>query len=63
MIFQKGINWDHYESWKKRGLCVTRQSVSDGSSVMRNQWVADYNTPIFTEDRNYIERWLMHNDA
>lgn len=63
MIFQKGINWDHYEPWKKRGLCVTRQPVSDGSSVMRNQWVADYNTPIFTEDRYYIERWLTHDDT
>lgn len=63
MIFQKGINWDHYELWKKRGLCVARQPVSDGSSVMRNQWVADYNTPIFTEDRYYIERWLTHDDT
>ena len=63
MIFQKGVNWDHYEPWKKRGLCVIRRPASNDSPIARNQWTADYDTPIFTEDRTYIERWLMHNDA
>lgn len=63
MIFQRGINWDHYEPWQKRGLCVIRRPVSNDSPIMRNQWTADYDTPIFTEDRNYIERWLTHDDA
>ena len=63
MILQKGINWHHYAPWQKHGLCVIRRPASNDSPIARNQWTADYDTPIFTEDRTYIERWLTHDDA
>lgn len=50
-LFQeKGINWNDLETWKKRGFCVTR----DGT---------DYEIPIFTQDRSYIENYVNVGDA
>jgi tRNA(His) 5'-end guanylyltransferase len=45
LIFQRGINWNDYESYWKRGRVVTKEGV-------------DRNIPIFTEDRNYIEKFM-----
>lgn len=53
MLMEKGINWNDYEVWQKRGACVVKDS----------EWTVDYDIPIFTQDRNYIERWLVPNDA
>ena len=53
MLMEKGINWNDYEVWQKRGICVVKAS----------EWTVDYDIPIFTQDRNYIERWLVPNDA
>lgn len=53
MLMEKGINWNDYEVWQKRGICVVKAS----------EWTVDYDIPIFTQDRNYVERWLVPNDA
>jgi hypothetical protein len=41
----------------KRGVCVKRETIMK-NGVERHAWVADYNIPIFTKDRNYIEQLL-----
>lgn len=46
MLFtQKGINWNDFEAYWKRGRVVTKEGV-------------DRNIPIFSQDRSYIEKFL-----
>jgi len=45
MIFQKGINWNDYEPYWKRGRVITKQGV-------------DRNIPIFSADREYTEKFM-----
>ena len=50
MLFsQYGVNWNNIPTWQKRGYCATRQGIDD-------------EIPIFTQDRNYIERHLEVDD-
>lgn len=46
LMLERGVNWNDMQPWMKRGTCVTRAGV-------------DINTPIFTQDRNYIEQHLL----
>jgi len=65
MIFQKGINWNHYEPWKKRGICVRKNDmalIAGGKEILRGTWEPDFNTPVFTQDRNYINNLLPKGD-
>jgi tRNA(His) 5'-end guanylyltransferase len=54
---EKGINFNDMPVPFKRGTCVKREVIMKGE-VERHAWVADYNIPIFTKDRNYIEQLL-----
>lgn len=46
MLFSEvGINWNNYSVPEKRGTCCIKE---DG------KWVLDYNIPIFSQDRNYV---------
>lgn len=68
MMFQlKGINWNDYQTVYKRGSCITRETypvldyvddVGNTSVAMRSRWTVDKEIPIFTQDRDYIERWV-----
>lgn len=62
MIFQKGINWNNYQPWQKHGICLIKETVNNDSENARRIWKPDYDTPIFTQDRNYIERRLIPHD-
>jgi tRNA(His) 5'-end guanylyltransferase len=46
LLTEKDINWNDFEPYLKRGTCVT---INEG---------IDLNIPIFTEDREYIERFI-----
>lgn len=42
---------------KKRGSCVVKKTVNiDGAE--RSKWEIDYDIPIFSKERNYIEKYL-----
>lgn len=69
MIFQKDDNWNDLETFLKRGRCVipTKKTVhvtkaeTKGNfegDVERNVWEVNNEIPIFTKDRNYIEKYL-----
>lgn len=47
------INWNDLATVKKRGSCI----ISTDSG-----WIIDTEIPIFTKDRNYIERFLPERD-
>lgn len=50
LMLQKGINWNDTPTRFKRGTCVTTD-VETGNTI-------DTEIPIFSADRNYIERYL-----
>ena len=49
LLTEKGINWNDQSVEFKRGVCCIKGE--DG-------WIVDEEIPIFTEDRNYIERFI-----
>lgn len=57
LVLEKNINWNNIETWKKRGLCVTREKNVKEKGV-RNHWYIDKEIPVFSKDREYIHRFL-----
>lgn len=58
MLYQQhGINWNNYESWKKRGSCIKHNLwLPDQKPLLFSNFTEDTNTPIFSQERNYIEQ-------
>lgn len=59
---EKGINWNDCPTAQKRGVCVVREtytvSVDGEDPYVRSRWVVDREISIFSQDRNYIERFV-----
>lgn len=55
MIFQKGVNWDDFPVPLKRGRCVIKDAEC--------KWIVDDNIPIFTQDRDYINKHLFTEES
>lgn len=49
LMLDYGINWNNEQTWKKRGFCVYRNN---------DEIVIDNEIPIFTQDRNFVEKYL-----
>lgn len=49
LVSEKGINWNDQPTEFKRGTCCIK--AEDG-------WKIDKEIPVFTEDRDYIERYI-----
>lgn len=67
MLFQThGINWNDFPIECKRGSCCYRVAVTETVNVpnkepvtvTRNKWRVDREIPTFTQDREFVERWL-----
>ncbi len=67
LCFQKGINWNDCPTFQKRGRCLVKtkvvkegQNPKTGEAILseRTEWIVDNNIPIFSDDRNYIEKYL-----
>lgn len=58
MLTENGTPWEHLPLINQRGFCV--EKTIDISSRMGN---LDEDIPIFTEDREYIEKWLGEYDG
>lgn len=67
LMIQKGINWNDYATTLKRGSCCIK--VDDGLTeydetgnicgyAQRSKWIIDNEIPIFSQDRNYIEKLI-----
>jgi tRNA(His) guanylyltransferase len=52
MCFAKGHNWNDLETYKRRGSCAIKNKENGEC------WLIDSNIPIFTKDRNYIEKLI-----
>lgn len=66
---QKGINFNDMPTEFKRGVCCVREEYYPetmpgyedcpvNADSVRTRWVLDKEIPIFTQDREYIERTL-----
>jgi tRNA(His) guanylyltransferase len=63
MLFQeKGINWNDYKVKYKRGVIIKKENVflegPNGEAVQRSKWIPDYQTPIFTQDKDYLHNLI-----
>lgn len=67
LMTQKGINWNDYATTLKRGSCCIKSddSLTEYDEVgnicgytQRSKWVIDNEIPIFTQDRNYVEKLI-----
>lgn len=58
MLFkEKGINWNNYGSYLKRGTAFYRVRIPQGNSY-RTRWVIDKEMPILTQKRMYVDNWV-----
>ena len=67
LMLQKGINWNDDSTTLKRGSCCIK--IDDGITkydevgnicdyIPSSKWVIDNEIPIFTQDRNYVEKLI-----
>jgi tRNA(His) guanylyltransferase len=67
LCFKKGVNWNDCLTSQKRGRCVVKArtvkvctdlQTGEEISCERTAWIVDNEIPIFTQDRNYIEKFV-----
>ena len=65
LVTQKGINWNDFPTYQKRGSCAFKENYLDKTQKsidlcpIRSHCVIDKNIPIFKgESREYIERFV-----
>lgn len=54
MLVEKDVNWNNLEVRLKRGSCAIKDE--------KGKWFIDNNIPIFTDDRNYIDKLVFINE-
>lgn len=64
---ERNINWNDFPTDCKRGSCCIKTRITETVSVLngdatvevsRSRWVVDREPPVFTQDREYVERRL-----
>jgi tRNA(His) guanylyltransferase len=58
LFIEKGINWNDLPVWQKRGVCITKQQYYKGETL-RTKWDVDHETPIFSQNRDYINQFVF----
>lgn len=51
MLTEKDVNWDNFSTTLKRGSCAIKDS--------EGKWFIDNEIPIFTDDRDYIDKLIF----
>jgi tRNA(His) guanylyltransferase len=67
MCFQKGHNWNDLPTTYKRGRCIVKNvsvtfDAQTNTNIVRNSWVVDNETPIFSQNNYYINGLLAVED-
>lgn len=53
-LFQEaGVNWNDYKTKYKRGSVIKKVQIENNGAI-RNRWIVDTETPIFTQDKEYL---------
>lgn len=67
LIFRKGVNWNDCPASQKRGRCLvkvqyehigTNPKTGIEALSVRTAWKVDDEIPIFSQDRQYIEKFI-----
>lgn len=63
LMLEKGINWNDYLTHLKRGSCCVKKplKINGGTDqeAIRNKWVIDTEIPIFTQDKDYVNKLIF----
>lgn len=63
LMLEKGINWNDFPTHLKRGSCCIKKpfKINEGTEheAIRNKWVIDTEIPIFTQDKDYINKLIF----
>lgn len=63
MLFQKGINWNDYPVYWKRGRAILKAENNKQVFHIREPkgWRIDHIVPIFSQDRGYFDNIIPYN--
>jgi tRNA(His) 5'-end guanylyltransferase len=63
LMLEKGINWNDFPTHLKRGSCGVKKpfKINEGTDqeTVRNKWVVDTEIPIFTQNKDYVNRLIF----
>ena len=63
LMLEKGINWNDFPTHLKRGSCCIKKpfkiNEDTDQETVRNKWVVDTEIPIFTQDKDYVNRLVF----
>ena len=63
LVSDKNINWNDYPTHLKRGSCCIKKPfvINEGTEqeAIRNKWVIDDEIPIFTQDKDYVNKLIF----
>ena len=60
LMLEKGINWNDCSTVQKRGSCIIKVAAPiDDNGTIRYKWACDEEIPIFTQDRDYIDKLVF----
>lgn len=64
MCFQKGQNWNAIPTAYRRGRVIFKEyyQAAIASGAVRSRWAVDSEIPIFSEDREYINKHLKTDE-
>ena len=65
LMVEKGINWNDLDTVKKRGSACIKNYYTKNEKINEkicSKWVIDYNMPILTQDRNYVEQFVIFDE-
>lgn len=59
MFQEKGVNWNDFDNVCKRGSCIIKETYNLNEECTRTRWIVDKDIPIFTQDREYIDKYVF----
>jgi tRNA(His) 5'-end guanylyltransferase len=72
LCHEKGVNWNDCPTSQKRGRCIVKiTAFCDGkdprtgevTKSLRTKWTVDNEIPIFSQDKSYINGYLLTTEA
>ncbi|QPK89805.1 tRNA(His) guanylyltransferase Thg1 family protein [Bacillus velezensis] len=57
LYLEKEINWNDLPTWQKREACI-KKIYFEKNGALRSAWDVDFETPIFSQDRDYVEQYV-----
>ena len=66
LLMEKGVNWNNYQTKFKRGSVIKKEKViingQNGEPIERNKWLSDKNTPIFSQNKEYLIDLIVNKE-